>query len=46
VWLDQLLDRARLSPLVQMIESANPAAKKFAQKLLEAFSEIFPQLSH
>jgi hypothetical protein len=45
VWLEQLLDRARLSPLVQMIESANPGDKKFAQKLLEALSESFPQLS-
>ena len=27
VWVEQLLDRARLSPLVQMIESANPADK-------------------
>jgi hypothetical protein len=39
VWLQQLLDRARLSPLVQMIESANPADKTFARRLLATLSE-------
>jgi hypothetical protein len=42
VWLEQLLDRARLNPLVQMIESANPADQKFARKLLLALSETLP----
>ena len=45
MWLKQLLDRARLSPLVLMIESANPADQKFARKLLATFSENFPQAS-
>jgi len=39
VWVEQLLDRARLSPLVRMIESTNPADKKFARKLLETLSK-------
>jgi hypothetical protein len=39
VWVEQLLDRARLSPLVQMIDSAHPADKKFARKLLDALSK-------
>jgi hypothetical protein len=43
VWLERLLDRARLSPLVLMIESANPADQKFARKLLATFSETCPQ---
>jgi hypothetical protein len=34
VWVEQLLDRARLSPLVQMIESANPADRKFALEII------------
>jgi len=41
----QLLDRARLSPLVLMIESSNPADQKFARKLLQTFSESSPQAS-
>jgi hypothetical protein len=45
VWLEQLLVRARLSPLVLMIESANPADQKFARKLLVTFSESSPQAS-
>jgi hypothetical protein len=39
VWLEQLLDRARLSSLVQMIDSANPADKTFARRLLATLSE-------
>jgi hypothetical protein len=34
VWVKQLLDRARLSPLVQMLESKNPCDNDFAQKFL------------
>jgi hypothetical protein len=36
VWVEQLLDKARLSPLVQMMESTNPSDNKFARKLLAA----------
>jgi hypothetical protein len=39
VWLEQLLDKARLSPLVQMMESGNPADRKFAWSFLAAFIE-------
>jgi hypothetical protein len=46
VWLEQLLDRARLSPLVLMIESANLADQKFTRKLLVSFSESSPQVGH
>jgi hypothetical protein len=34
VWVEQLLDKARLSPLVQMMESVNPADRQYARKFL------------
>ena len=37
VWLEQLLDKARLSPLVQIIESGSPADRKFARNFLAGF---------
>ena len=39
VWVGQLLDKARLSPLVQMIESTNPNDNEFGRKLLAALAE-------
>jgi hypothetical protein len=38
VWIKQLLDKARLSPLVQMLESSNPCDNDFAQKFLSKHS--------
>ena len=38
VWIKQLLDKARLSPLVQMLESSNPCDDDFAQKFLSKHS--------
>lgn len=34
IWIEQLLDRARFSPLVQMLESDNPVDTEFARRLL------------
>jgi hypothetical protein len=39
VWVEQLLDKARLSPLVQMMESVNSADRQFARKFLGSLSE-------
>jgi hypothetical protein len=36
IWVEQLLDKARLSPLVQMLESSNPNDVQFARALLES----------
>jgi hypothetical protein len=36
IWIEQLLDKARLSPLVQMLESSNPTDVQFARALLES----------
>ena len=38
VWIKQLLAKARLSPLVQMLESSNPCDNDFAQKFLSKHS--------
>ena len=38
VWIKQLLDKARLSPLVQMLESSNPCDNDFAKKFLSKHS--------
>jgi hypothetical protein len=35
IWVEQLLDKARLSPLVQMLESSNPNDVQFARTLVE-----------
>lgn len=34
VWIQQLLNKARLSPLVQLIESSNPADNQFAREFI------------
>jgi len=34
VWVKQLLEKAKRSPLVQMMESDRPADRKFASKFL------------
>jgi hypothetical protein len=36
VWLGQLIDKAKRSPLVQLLESGNPSDKEFARKFLDA----------
>jgi hypothetical protein len=36
VWLGQLIDKAKRSPLVQLLESGNPSDKDFARKFLDA----------
>ena len=36
VWLQQILDRAKRSPLVQLMESSNEIDREFAQRFLAA----------
>lgn len=38
VWVQQLLNKARLSPLVQLIESSKPADNQFAREFLAKHS--------
>jgi hypothetical protein len=38
VWIQQLLNKARLSPLVQLLESNNPADNKFARRFIAKHS--------
>jgi hypothetical protein len=35
VWVGQLLDKARHSPLVQMLESSNPIDREFARRFMD-----------